>query len=282
MIAWEPAMDTEQRVARHYTHGALEGAILNVLAAQGKNIEALTPSDLAGADEFHLGWHPATAELARELELASDMHVLDVGSGLGGPARHFAEAYRCRVTGIDLTEEFVRVAQSLTRRCGLDDRVRFQQGSALDMPFSDATFDAAAMIHVGMNIADKARLFRSVRRVLKPNARFAAYDVMLTGTDALPFPMPWADSPETSFVETPEAYRRLLSENEFVLESEHDRRDFSLALWRQMREHAALHGPPALGAHILMGSAAPARLGNVMTALEGGLIAPIAIIARAA
>src|SRR5262245_3285113 len=124
-------MNTEQRVAQHYARDGLEQAILAALEASGKDIHKLTASDLSGADEFHLGWLPATIELARELGLAQGMHVLDVGSGIGGPARYFASAHGCRVTGIDLTEEFVEVANALTKRCGLSDRVGFQQASAL-------------------------------------------------------------------------------------------------------------------------------------------------------
>ena len=163
-------MNTEQQVATHYTHGSLQQAILDALKQMGKDPERFTAMDLSTGDEFHLGWLPATAALAKDLGLAPGMHVLDVGCGIGGPARYFAEAHKCRVTGIDLTEEFVQVAAELTRRCGLADLVTFRQGSALDLPFDAGTFDAATLIHVGMNIADKARLFEEVRRVLKPDA----------------------------------------------------------------------------------------------------------------
>ena len=120
------------------------------------------------------------------------MHLLDVGSGIGGPARTFADAFGCRVTGVDLTEEFVEAANALTRRCGLSDRVSFRQASALALPFADASFDAATLIHVGMNIEDKAGLFAEVRRVLKPDARFGVYDIMRVAEGEIPYPMPWA------------------------------------------------------------------------------------------
>src|SRR5512134_2791223 len=112
-------MDTEWQVATHYTHGSLLQAILDALKHMGKDPERLAAMDLATGDEFHLGWLPATVALAKDLGLASGMHLLDVGSGIGGPARYFAEVHKCRVTGIDLTEEFVQVAAELTRRCGL-------------------------------------------------------------------------------------------------------------------------------------------------------------------
>ena len=140
------------------------------------------------------------------------MHVLDIGSGLGGPARHFAEAFGCRVTGIDLTPEFVETANALTRRLGLADRVAFQQGSGVSLPFPAGVFDAATLIHVGMNIGDKARLFSEARRVLKDGARFGVYDVMHVQPDAVFLPHAMGESPATGFLEKPDNYRRLLGE----------------------------------------------------------------------
>ena len=118
--------------------------------------------------------------------------VLDIGSALGGPARHFAEMFGAHVTGIDLTQEYVDVANELTRRCGLAERAVFRQASALDLPFTRNSFDRASLIHVGMNIADKATLFAEVRRVLEPGALFVVYDIMKVGNGDVPYPMPWA------------------------------------------------------------------------------------------
>ena len=238
-------METEQQVARHYSRSGIEQAVIEALRAAARMSDRLAPGDLSGADEFHLGWHAATAELARDLGLGPDLHVLDVGCGIGGPARHFAAALGCRVTGIDLTAEFVEAAEALTRRCGLAGLVSFRQGSALAMPFPDAEFDAATLIHVGMNIADKAALFAEVRRVLKPGARFGVYDIMRMAEGELPYPMPWAATPDTSFVEPPETYRRLLAEAGFAIEAEHDRSDLALRLGREMRER---RGPRSFAA----------------------------------
>lgn len=274
-------MTMEQQVASHYTHGSLQQAIFDALKAMGKDPNHLTAADLSAADEFHLGWRAATALLAEDLGLAHGMHVLDVGSGIGGPARFFAETHGCRVTGIDLTDEFVRVAGELTRRCGLGDLVSFQQASALDLPFDAGAFDAATLIHVGMNIADKARLFENVRRVLKPGTPFGVYEVMRAEDGEIPYPMPWAQTSETSFVEAPETYRRLLKETGFKIEREENRRAFVLKLAGEMREKAASHGAPPLGLHVLMGPAWRDRLANVMNTLERGTIAPVEMIARA-
>jgi ubiquinone/menaquinone biosynthesis C-methylase UbiE len=274
-------MDTERQVAKHYTHGALEGAILKALKSAGKDIDKLISGDLSGVDEFHLGWHAVTVELAKDLGFKRGMEVLDAGSGIGGPARYFAEAHGCRVTGIDLTPEFVDVATSLTRRCGLSDKVSFQQASALALPFEAGTFDAATLIHVGMNIKDKAKLFAEVRRVLKKGGRFGVYDVMRMEEKDIPYPMPWAMTAETSFVEPPDTYRKLLAAASFTIESETNRRHLVLKLGQEMREDAAKQGSPALGLSALLGPAAKERLANVTATLEGGTIAPIEMIARA-
>lgn len=274
-------MNTEQQVAQHYSHGALEGAILDALKASGLDIDRLTPSDLANIDEFHLGWRAATVEIARDIHLSRAMHVLDVGSGIGGPARYFAEAHGAQVTGIDLTQEFVDVANALTKRCGLSDLATFRQASALALPFADHTFDAATLIHVGMNIKDKAKVFSEVFRVLRPHAHFVVYDVMRTAGGDLPYPMPWAATPATSFIRTPDEYRQMLTAAGFKIEGEVSRRDFALKLWQEMRRKIAEHGPPKLGLHVLMGEAAKERLGNVITTLERGIIAPIEMVMRA-
>jgi ubiquinone/menaquinone biosynthesis C-methylase UbiE len=275
-------MSTEQHVARHYTRGTIERTILDALTASGKDIENLSVSDLSAVDEFHLGWHAATVDLARDLGLEPGMHVLDIGSGIGGPARHFAKEHGCRVTGIDLTDEFVRVAQALTRRCGLADRVSFRTGTAMALPFAQESFDAVSLIHVGMNIGDKGRLFDEVRRVLRPEARFAIFDIMRVGEGELPFPMPWAAAAATSFVERPEEYRSKLQVRGFEIESERNRLDLVLAHGHEMVESLTRQGMPMLGLHLLMGPAAPERLANIMSAVERGLLAPVEIVARMA
>jgi ubiquinone/menaquinone biosynthesis C-methylase UbiE len=277
-------MDYEERIARHYGSGGaetLETRILAALAKSGKDIAHLTAADLSGGDEFHLGWRAQTIEIGAALALQPDMKLLDIGCGIGGPARFFAEAHGCQVTGIDLTPEFVACASALTARCNLADQVQFRQASALALPFDEGTFDTATLIHVGMNIADKAKLFTEARRVLKPAAHFCVYDIMRVGDDPLPYPMPWAADSETSFVATPEVYRKLLGDAGFRITRERNRRDFTLALAAKMRAEIAANGPPALSLHVIIGPSAKERLGNVMAALERNLIAPVEFLAEA-
>ena len=207
-------MNVEQQVSAHYTRGMLEQKILGAMRSAGKNVEQLSTTDLEALDNLHVGAREAIEDLAGFMGVSAGMHLLDVGCGIGGPARYFAER-GCKVTGLDLSEEFVRVAESLTRLLKLDDRAQFRQGSALEMPFSSGTFDGAYMIHVGMNLQDKAGVFREVARVLKRGGRFAIFDIMLKESESLEFPMPWAVNAATSFVSNVEDYRQALESSSF-------------------------------------------------------------------
>ena len=273
-------MSVEQQVADYYSRGNLEEKILSALRAAGKNLDQLRPDDLALLDEFHLGGLESTQAVAEFMDLRPGMHLLDVGCGIGGPARYFAER-GCQVTGIDLTEEFIRVAESLTRKLKLEHNARFRQGSALELPFDSGTFDGAYTIHVGMNLSDKNGVFREVARVLKPGARFTIFDIMRVGEGALMLPVPWAATSETSFVASPDAYRRALEAAGFRVEHQRDRRQFALAFMQKMAEQQAASGPPVLGVHLLMGEQAPLMLKNVNAAIVSGLLTPFELVAVA-
>lgn len=271
----------EEKVARHYARDDLEAAILSALAAAGKDPARLTADDLAPVDEFHTGGREATIELAARMELRPEMHLLDIGCGIGGASRFMAQTYGCRVTGLDLTEDFVRTAEALARRVGLQGRVSYWQGSALALPFAPATFDGAYMMHVGMNIEDKPALFRQARRVLRPGGVFAVYDVMCTGAGALSFPLPCADTAETAFLATPADYRRALESAGFEISEERDRYAYAVEFFGRVRASLAESGPPPLGTHLLMGSDAPQKLAAVVDNLDRRVIAPVELICRA-
>ena len=144
-------------VEEHYTSQDLGQVILAALKTAGKDIENLTPDDLAPVDGFHGGQRPATIRLAELVGFTGTERVLDVGSGLGGPSRYLAWRYGCRVSGVDLTAEFVGVAQMLTEKTGLVGRVDYRQGSALDLPFDEQSFDVVWSQNVAMNIAEIGR-----------------------------------------------------------------------------------------------------------------------------
>jgi ubiquinone/menaquinone biosynthesis C-methylase UbiE len=275
-------VNAEQKVAGHYGKGGLEEKILGGLQSTGIDIEHLTAGDLSMVDEFHVGGLDATKELAAQMELQPGLRLLDVGSGLGGPARYFAAEHGCRVTGVDLTEEFTQVASSLTRRVKLEAAADFRHASALQMPFESATFDRASMIHVGMNIADKDALFREVRRVLKPGALFVVFDLVRTAAGPLAYPLPWAASEETSFVVSGKDYRDALQRAGFRFERERGRRDFSIEATERIIERMAQGGPPALGLHLVIGEKTPVMIKNVLAMMKQGILEPLEMFARAA
>jgi ubiquinone/menaquinone biosynthesis C-methylase UbiE len=289
-------MSSEAKIAEHYGRGRLEEMILAAVAREGKDAENLTSGDLAAVDEFHVGGLEATRELATQMELRPGLRLLDVGSGIGGPARYFAGEHGCKVTGIDLTEEFVRVAGSLTTLTKLDGMAEFRQGSAWEMPFKRDTFDGAYMIHVGMNVADKADVFREVRRVAKAGGLFTIFDIMRTGEGvtkdrqtrdgraaeaAIRYPVPWALSEEASFVSTREEYREALQEAGFEIVRERGRRAFGIEFTERVMARMAQGGPPALGLHLLMGEKAPLMVKNILAMMKEGVLEPVELQARA-
>ncbi len=272
-------MSVSQKVAEHYTQGDLIAVIRQGLQKLGKSPETATIEDLAPVDEFHIGGRRASEEFLTQLEMSSTTRVLDVGCGLGGACRLTAGHFGARVTGIDLTAEFVETGRELNRWVGLDDRIDLQQGNALAMPFADGAFDTAYMLHVGMNIADKAGLFREVARVLKPGGKFGVYDVMRVGEGELAFPVPWAKTPETSPLERPQDYRRALEGAGFRVSQERSRRDYAIDFFTKMAAaRATAEGPPPLGLHLLMGDTPAEMVKNMIANVRNGIVAPVEMI----
>jgi SAM-dependent methyltransferase len=277
----EVSVDTERQVSQHYTHGSLERTILDAIEASGKDADRLSHSDLSPVDEFHIGGRQATMDFAGQLKPARGAHLLDIGCGLGGASRYFTTEHGCRISGIDLTDEYVRVADALSRRMGLSGQVDYRRASALSMPFSDGAFDGAYMLHVGMNIPDKAKLFKEVRRVLKPGALFGIYDVMREGGGAFLYPVPWAASAETNFIEPLATYKHLLGDAGFDVLKERSRRLFAMEFFRQLRARMAQAGPSPLGLQIVMGSTAPQKVANMIALIDQGTVSPTEVIAQA-
>lgn len=269
-------MTIERQVAAHYTQELLENRILHAVRSAGKNPESLTPHDLDAFDNLHLGGRESIRELSAFMDLRPGMGLLDVGCGVGGPARYFAE-HGCQVTGIDLTEEFIRVARSLTDMVRLADKASFHQGSALEMPFSSGSFEGAYMIHVGMNIEDKVGLFREVARVLRPGARFSIFDILRASEGELQFPVPWAVTPETSFVAKADDYRLALEAAGFHITHQRSRRQFAIDVMQKRRQQVATGS--VLAVHLLMGENAPLMLKNVNYAIVAGIMEPVELVA---
>jgi len=243
-------------VSRFYSgSGGLVTAISSALLAAGLDRAALRPIDLAPVDEFHIRGRGATLEIVDALGLTVDSHVLDLGSGLGGPARTLAEVTGCTVTGVDLTPEFCEVATALSEWTGLSDRTRFQVGDATATGLPDGAVDAALTIHVAMNISDKQALYAEAFRVLTPGGRFVVYDVLQGEGGDVTYPVPWANDSSTSFLATPEDMRDLLQGAGFKLLSEVDSSEESLVWFQQMRDRIQRDGPPPVTFSAFLGDA---------------------------
>ena len=214
-------IDVLDGVRDHYRATGLTDRLKTALAALGPGDQQLTPQQLAGLDQFHTRGLPATAELAKLAGVTAGMSVLDVGSGVGGPARFLAATFGCQVTGVDLSEAFVDASRYLTERTGQSGQVSFETASALELPFDAGRFDVLLLQHVAMNISDRTRLYREIRRVLKSGGMFAIFDVVLK--DGEPhYPVPWARTPATSFLLTAAATRAAIEPAGFRTLAWHD------------------------------------------------------------
>lgn len=273
-------MDTDTAVARHYGNPELEDSILDALVRTGHDLNRLEPDDLLAVDEFHVGGVQATRDLARAAGITAGSTVLDVGSGIGGPARLFAHHFGATVVGVDVTPEFVRTATSLTGRTGLSENVAFIEGSGLRLPFTDDEFDVATMIHVGMNIADKPALFTEVSRVLRPGGVFALYDIMITSAGEMAYPQPWAPTADISFVGSPDDYTKALQAAGFTVESTTDRRDAGIEFIERGPQPSPGGQPSPLGMHLVLGPDGRNRMGNLLAGMKAGVLAPVEMVAR--
>jgi ubiquinone/menaquinone biosynthesis C-methylase UbiE len=272
-------------VERHYTRSNLENTILTALQNAGKNIEQLTVDDLAPVDEMHTRGREATANIASLLNIQPNFHVLDVGAGIGGPSRYLASKFGCHVTGLDLVEEYCRVADSLAKRVKLDKLLTYRQGDATQMPFDDRTFDVVWTQHASMNIADKKRLYSEMHRVLKPGGgKLAIYDIFkgsnstsnIDGSaSSIHFPVPWAPDPSISHLISGEEVRKLLKEIVGFKELAWEDKTESVIDWvKQMMKGAqqTRDGPPPLGLHIIGGPQWSEMVKNALKNLEEGRI----------
>lgn len=265
-------------ITEHYTHGKLLDQILRGIEAIGKTPATVTVDELAPVDEFHIGGRQASEEFISQLELSADDHTLDVGCGIGGTSRFVASRFGCRVTGIDLTPEFISTGQSLCDWVGLSGQVKLHQGDAAAMPFADESFDAAFMLHVGMNIANKAGLFREVYRLIKSGSMFGVYDVMQTSDEELTYPVPWSSVPDTSVLATQEQYMEALDLAGFDIIKTRDRGEFAAAFFEETRRRMEqAGGAPPLGVHIAMGESAPVKICNMVENIAKGRVSPVEI-----
>ena len=258
-----------QNIENHYLKEELYEDILNRLKEQGIDLNDVKRSDIAGVDEFHVRGAAVSKELAESLNIEGAT-VLDVGCGLGGPCRMLADEYNCQVTGLDLSNEYIRTAKELSKLVKLDSKTSFIQGDATSLPFKDNTFDVIWTQHVQMNIPNKEKFYSEISRVLKSGGHFLYYEILKKGDGEVNYPMPWASTSEISFLFKETEMDNFLTKFGLTKEQSNDQTiygiDFLDALFAKLKEF----GPPKIGLNALMGETTKQKLVNVLGHLKSG------------
>lgn len=250
----------------HYSARDIEARILAAIRAAGLDPEqGLSAADLGALDHFHTGGFGASRELLNLAQIRAKDRVLDIGAGLAGPARLLASALGCRVDCLEMSADFCAGALLLNRLTGLDDRIEVYRGSALELPFPDDSFDVVWMQNVGMNIADKQKLYAEICRVLKPGGRYA-FQEMAAGKEATAyFPLPWATDPADSFLISVEEIRSVLGASGFTVELFEDTSEAHLSIT------PASAAPSPLSLAVFVDNLAE-KAGNARRSLQEGQI----------
>ena len=267
-------------IADHWGKGDVYGLIVSALNKMSKPLDGLTVEDLAPVDHFHARGFAATVELADRLPISAGQRILDIGCGLGGPARYMAKRFRCKVSGLDITEPFVQAANKLTALVRMQDKVQFELGDGQHLPYPDAAFDGAYAQHVTMNVADRPRFFAEAYRVLRPGAFFALTEHGLGPKGQPHYPLPWSADGTGAYLVTPSETRALLEKSGFedvVIEDTGTKYVEGYKIAIDKAEKGAL---PPLGIHLLLGETALQKTRNAARNIEEGRTHPIQVVCR--
>jgi SAM-dependent methyltransferase len=263
------------QLQNQYSTGLSRRNMEQALIAAGIDLDRLQPADLALLEDFHTIGRYATSQLVDLAGITSETRVLDAGSGVGGTARYVADHCGCRVTAVDLTEEYCETSRWLNRLVGLGDRISVRQADVTELPFADGTFDVAFSQHVQMNVADKARLYSEARRVLVDGGRLALWDITIGDRGELDYPLPWADQPVRSHLVAPGELRAVVESAGFAVEHWNDLTEQAAALMQALLAQS----PGPLGLHVFVPDF-KRKVENLTLALADGRLRAIQGVAR--
>jgi SAM-dependent methyltransferase len=273
-------MTNEKAIAEHWARGDVYGLIVSALEKMAKPLDALTLEDLAPVDHFHARGFPATVELADRLRIQPGQHILDIGCGLGGPARYIAKRFQCRVSGVDITQPFVEAGNKLTALLRMQDTVTIEHGDGQRLPYANAVFDGAYTQHVTMNVAARPRFFAEAYRVLKPLAFFALTEHGRGAKGEPHYPLPWSADGSGAHLVRPSETRAFLEAAGFENIVIEDTGTKYVAGYKAAIEKAEKGILPPLGIHLLMGETALQKTRNAARNIEEGRTHPIMLICR--
>lgn len=259
----------------YYTPNDLYNKIIGGLDKLGLDLTKITLDDLQPVDEFHIRGDAATKELISLADFTDDMHILDVGCGIGGSTRRLSHETGCRVTGIDLSDEYIDVAERLTELLNMQERVSFEACSALDLPYEDNSFDGVWSLQMTMNIEDKLAWAKEIFRVLKPGARAILYEVCGNANTNLHFPVPWAQDSSMSFLSPPAEFRQAIEAAGFDVEVWNDKTDLAKKAFSKATKPVGEPKLPPLGVYMLVGEDISTKAYNLHRNLEENCVSLI-------
>lgn len=268
-------MNNQKIIQAHYAQENMAEQILAALKESGVDVDNLKRKDIASYEEFHIGGRDTTRILAEYAEIQSGTILLDIGCGIGGPARTLVSEYDCKVTGIDITYEFVNTAKVLTEKIRLSDSIRFLRGSGTDLPFEDNSFSTVWMQHITMNVERKDLLFSEISRVLKPNGRLVFHEVIKGDTQELYFPVLWASNPNGSYLLSLKHFQSLLQESNLTEVKMCEHTDLALSYFKQLNEKVKKAPSSKLNLSMLFNKEMPKKAKNVYRNLKEGKIRTI-------
>lgn len=258
-----------QSIENHYLKEDLYEDIINRLSEQNIALDNVKRSDIAGTDEFHVRGAAVSRELANSIDIKG-VSVLDVGCGLGGPCRMLADEYNCEVTGIDLSNEYIRTAKKLSKLVNLNNKTTFIKGDATKLPFENSTFDVVWTQHVQMNIPDKKKFYSEINRVLKTGGYFLFYDILMKGNGKISYPMPWASNANHSFLFQVEEMETILKGVGLTKKQSNDQTQAGIEFFDKLVARLKEFGPPKMGLNVLMGDTTKSKLMNLLNHLKNG------------